>query len=56
MTMVASQITSLTAVYSIFIQTQIKENITAPRHCPLRGEFTGEFPAQMASNAENASI
>ena len=41
-----------------FIQTQIKENIKARRHWPLCGEFTGtgEFPAQMASNAENVSI
>ena len=41
-----------------FIQPQIKENIKAPRHWPLCGEFTGtgEFPAQMASNAENDSI
>ena len=41
-----------------FIQAQIKENIKAPRHWPLCGEFTGtgEFPAQMASNAENVSI
>ena len=41
-----------------FIQTQIKENIKAPRHWPLCGEFTGtgEFPAQMASYAENVSI
>ena len=37
---------------------QIKENIKAPRHWPLCREFTGtgEFPAQMASNAENVSI
>ena len=37
---------------------QIKENIKAPRHWPLCGEFTGtgEFPAQRASNAENVSI
>ena len=35
-----------------FIQLQIKENIKAPRHWPLYGEF----PAQMASNAENVSI
>ena len=34
---------------------QIKENIKAPRHCPLCG-VPGEFPAQMASNAENVSI
>ena len=41
-----------------FIQTQIKENIKAPRNWPLCGEFTGtgEFPAQMASNAEDVSI
>ena len=39
-----------------FIQAQIKENIKAPRHWPLWGEFTGEFPAQMVSNAENVSI
>ena len=56
---IASQITSLTIVYSTiysFIQTQIKENIKAPRHWPLCGEFTGEFPTQMVSNAENVSI
>ena len=41
-----------------FIQTQIKENIKAPRHWPLCGEFTGtgEFPTQRASCAENVSI
>ena len=41
-----------------FIQTQIKENIKAPCHWPLCGEFTGtgEFPAQRASYAENVSI
>ena len=41
-----------------FIQTQIKENIKAPRHWPLWGEFTGtgEFSAQRASYAENVSI
>ena len=54
---IAYQITSLTIVYS-FIQRQIKENIKAPRHWPLCGEFTGDrwIPAQMASNAENVSI
>ena len=58
MGVMASQITSLTIVYSTFIQALIKQNIKAPRHCPLCGEFTGtgEFPAQMASNAENVSI
>ena len=37
---------------------QIKENIKAPRHWPLWGEFTGtgEFPAQRASYAANVSI
>ena len=45
-----------------FIRAQIKGNIKAPRHWLLCGEFTGpspgtgEFPAQMASNAENVSI
>ena len=38
----ASQITSLTIVYSTAIQTQMKENIKAPRHWPLCGEFTGD--------------
>ena len=54
----ASQITSLTIVYSTVIQAQIKENIKAPRHWPLWGNspVTGEFPAQRASNAENVSI
>ena len=40
-----------------FIQTQIKENIKALRHWPLwNSPVTGEFPAQMASNAENVPI
>ena len=59
MTTMASQITSLTVVYStVYIQMQIKENIKAPRHWPLCGEFTGtgEFPAQRACYAENVSI
>ena len=35
-----------------------KKQTKPPRHWPLCGEFTvtGEFPAQMASNAENCSI
>ena len=37
----ASQITSLTIVYSTFIQAQIKENIKAPRQWPFCGEFPG---------------
>ena len=40
-----------------FVQAQFKENIKAPRHWPLRRDFTGEaVPAQRASNAENVSI
>ena len=41
-----------------FMHALTKENIKAPRHWPLWGEFTGtgEFPAQKASNAENVSI
>ena len=35
MSAMASQITGLTIVYSIFIQAQIKENIKAPRHWPF---------------------
>ena len=52
----ASQITSLTNVDSTVCSDQIKENIKAPRHWPLCGGFTGEFPAQRASNTENVSI
>ena len=37
----ASQITRLT-ITQPFIQEQIKENIKAPRHGPLCGEFTGD--------------
>ena len=58
----ASQITSLTIVYSTvsrlftqrFIQAQIKENLKAPRHCPMCGKFTGDrwIPRTMASDAE----
>ena len=53
MSMMASPITSLTIVYSTFIQAQIKENIKAPRHWSLWNlPGTGEFPTQMASCAE----
>ena len=38
----ASQITSLTIVYSAVYSTQVKGNIKAPRHWPLCGEFTGD--------------
>ena len=39
---IASQITSLRLFTQSFIRTQIKENIKAPRHWPLCGEFTGD--------------
>ena len=39
---ITSQITSLTIIYSTVFQTQIKENIKAPRHWPLCVEFTGD--------------
>ena len=58
MTTIASQITSLTVVYSTAYSDAHQRNIKAPRHWPLCGEFTGtgEFPAQRASYAENVSI
>ena len=58
MGMIASQITSLTIVYSTVYSGSDEKNIQALRHWPLRGEITvtGEFPAEMASNAENVSI
>ena len=40
MSAMASQINSLTIVYSTVFQGQIKENIKALRHWPLWGEFT----------------
>ena len=50
----ASQITSLTIVYSTVYSDadQRKHESSAP----LAFVWTGEFPAQMASNAENVSI
>ena len=44
----ASQITSLTIVYSTVYSGADQSQHQAPRHWPL----CGEFPAQMASNAE----
>ena len=46
MGMITSQITSLTIVYSTFIQTQIKENIKAPR---LTGLCVGNSPGPVNS-------
>ena len=42
MSAVASQITSLTIVYPMFIQAQVKENIKAPCLWPLCTEFTSD--------------
>ena len=52
----ASHIISLTIVYSIVYsgQDQIKSQSSASLVVNL--PMTGEFPAQMASNAENVSI
>ena len=47
----ASQITSLTIVYStVYSDTDHRKN------CVGNSPGTGEFPAQMASNAENVTI
>ena len=53
-----SLITNLTIVYSTVYSDADQREHQRPRHWPLWGEFTGtgEFPAQMASNAENVSI
>ena len=49
----ASQITSLTIVYSSVYLTA-KLRVTGL--CVGNSTLTGEFPAQMASNADNVSI
>ena len=59
MVAMASQITSLTIVYSTLIQAQIKENIKDPRHYAFVWgihRWVVNFRAQMASIAENVSI
>ena len=55
---IASQITSLTIVYSTVYSGTDQRNIGGPRHWPLCGEFTDDrwFPAQRASNAEKVYI
>ena len=59
MTMLASQITSLTVVYSI-VYSGVNQRKTSKLRvtglCAGNSPGTGEFPAQMASYAENASI
>ena len=55
---ITSQITCVLMVCSTVCSARVKENIEAPRHWPLRGDFpvTGDFPSQRASNAEHVSI
>ena len=54
MVAMASQITSLTVVYSTVHAGADQRK--GPRHWSFCGEFTGEFTAQRARNAENVSI
>ena len=42
MSTIASQITGVQIVTQSFVQAQFKENIKAPRHRPLWGEFIGD--------------
>ena len=57
MTTVASQITSLTVVCSIFYSdADQRKHQSATGLCVGKSPETGEFPAQRASNVENASI
>ena len=58
MSLMASQITSLTIVYSTAYSGADQRKLQTPRYWPLWGNSpgTGEFPAQKASNAENVSI
>ena len=59
MSSMASQITSLTIVYST-IYSRRRSKKTSKLHvtglCAGNSPMTGEFPAQMASNMENISI
>ena len=55
---IASQITSLTVVYSIVYADADQRKLESSASLAIVREFTGtgEFPAQRASNAENVSI
>ena len=53
---IASQITSFTIIYSIVRSGADKKNQSSASLAFVRWPVTGEFPAQMASNAENVSI
>ena len=55
---IASQITSIMIVFSTIYSDADKKNTSKLRvtgHCAGNPPGTGEFPAQMASNAENIS-
>ena len=53
----ASQITSLTIVYStVYSGADQSKQFRVTGFCAVNSPGTGEFPAQMASNAENVSI
>ena len=58
MSTIASQITSLTIVYSTVYSDADKKTskLRVTGLCAGNSPGTGEFPAQMASNAENISI
>ena len=43
MSVMAFQITGVSIVTQPFVLAQIKENVKAPRHGPLLGEFTGNW-------------
>ena len=56
---IASQITSLTMVYSTVYSTSRSKKtskLCVTGLCEGNSPMTGEFPAQMASNAENISV
>ena len=52
---VASQVASLTIVYST-VDSKKTSKLRATGLCAENSPGTGEFPAQMASNAQNVSI
>ena len=52
----ASQITRLKIVYSTGYSDADQRKHQTPRLCAGNSPWTGEFPAQMASNAEKVSI
>ena len=53
---VACQITSFTIVYSTVYSGADQRKHQSSASLAFVREFTGEFPAQMASTAENVSI